>query len=158
MANPFDTLTVADIPASAAVTPVQVRLAEKVISMPFQGDVVARVEGAASPASRHTWLLRAVDVILAAPTRRPFAVQAAISLHAMQGHALARITVDGQTTSRQIRADSAPRAFNTSLRLAIRRSTYPRDRLRLLIWVEASSTVVGGEAQAGVDSIDIQAR
>ncbi len=158
MANPFATLTVADIPATAAVTLAQVRLAENVISMPFQGDAVARVDGAASPASRHTWLLRAVDVILAAPTRRPFVVQAAISLQAMQGHALARITVDGHTTSRQIRAESVPRAFDTSFRLAIRRSTYPRDRLRLLIWVEASSAMVGGEAEAGVNSIDIQAR
>lgn len=158
MANPFDTLNVADIPATAAATPAQVSLAENVISMPFQGDVVARVDGAASAVNRHTWLLRAVDVILTAPTRRPFVVQAAISLQAMHGHALARITVDGHNTSRQIRADSAPRVIGTNLRLAIRRSTYPRDRLRLLVWVEASSTVVGGEAQAVVDAIDIQAR
>lgn len=158
MAILFDTLTVADLAAPVGAAPAQVRLVENVISTPFQGDVVARVDGAASPASRHTWLLRAVDVILAAPTRRPFVVQAAISLQAMQGHALARITVDGHTTSRQLRAEGVPRAFDTSLRLAIRRSTYPRDRLRLLIWVEASSAMVGGEAEAGVNSIDIQAR
>jgi hypothetical protein len=158
MANQFNTLTAADVTATSAVTPDQVRMVENVISLPFQGDVVARVDSADAPANRHTWLLRVVDVILSAPTRRPFAVWADISLQATQGHALARITVDGHTTSRQIRAGSEPRAFGTSLRLAIRRSTYPRDRLRVLVWVEASSPVAGGEAQAAVDAIDIQAR
>lgn len=158
MANHFATLTIADVSCAAATTPAQFRMVNNVISLPFQGDVVARADGAEIPANQHAWLLRTVDVILTAPTRRPFAVRADISLQATQGQALARITVDGQTTSRQIRAAGPPRAFNTSLRLAIRRSTYPRDRLRLLVWVEASSAVAGGEAQAVVDAIDIQAR
>jgi hypothetical protein len=99
-----------------------------------------------------------VDVLLTTPTRRPFAVQAEISLEATHGHALARIMVDGHTTSRQIRANCEPHFFDTSLRLAIRHSTYLRDRLRLLVWVEASSTALGGEAQAVIDAIDIHAR
>jgi hypothetical protein len=158
MANLLNTLAVADITSSAVATPAQVRVTENVISTPFLGDVVAQVNGAAAPADSQTWLLRVVDVILTAPTRRPFVVQASTSLQAMQGHALVRITVDGHTTSRQLRAGSAPRALNASLRLAIRRSAHPRDRLRVLLWVEAGSADAGGEAQAMVDAIDIQAR
>lgn len=140
MAHLFDTLTVADISASLVLTPVQVRVTDNVISTPFPGDVIARVDGTTATVRRQTWLLRVVEVILTASTRRPFIVQAATSLHALQGHALVRITVDGHTTSRQIRAGGSPRALDASLRLAIRRSAHPRDRLRVMLWVEKRRT------------------
>lgn len=158
MANRFNTLAIANMSAADAVIPAHLRLVDDVISMPFQGDVVARAAYSVNPINSRPWLMRAVDVHLPEPTRRPFLVYAAISLQAVHGHALARITVDGHTTSRQIRAQSSPKVFDIGLHLAIRRSTYPRDRLRVLVWVEASCSLAGGEAQAQVDTIDIQAR
>ena len=120
MGNQFNSLTLAGVSNTDAVPFAHSTMTASVISAVFQGDLIAQAVGAAV-ANQHAWAFRVVDIALPLPTRRPFVVEAGIAVQALNGHALARITVEGQTTSRQIRAATDPKAFNAQLRLPIRR-------------------------------------
>ena len=109
--------------------------------------------------TKHTWASQVIDVHLAAPTRRPFTVTASGSINAIgAANASARISVGGQTTVREVRSRTEMREMTTGLKLHVKRSSQPRDRLRVLLWVEANSEAAGAQASAAIDSCDIQAK
>lgn len=157
MTQRFKTLTLANCSSLQASSPApeSVALVDKAISLLFDDRMRADT---ASAASDLAWRMAVVDVHLPAATRRPFVVNVKAGMHAVQGHALVRISAEGRTTSRQLRAKSEPKAAEITCHLHIRRSTQARDRLRLHIWTEATADAERGQAEAVVDAVDVQAR
>jgi len=80
------------------------------------------------------------------------------AMHVVHGRALLRISADGRTTSRQLLARHVPKSSAQTVALHIRRSTQPRDRLRLHVWIEVGTHAEGGEALATVDALDVLAQ
>ena len=159
MTTRFQTLTLATCTSAQATTPVQVRMIDNVISLPFDEQLhSAAMPPCASSDARHVWRMAVLDVLLPTATRRPFVVNVKAALHALHGHALVRISADGRTTSRQVLAVTEMKSADLTLRLHIRRSTQTRDRLRLHLWTEANAHVNTGEAQATIDALDVLAR
>lgn len=158
MSNRFQQISLGTCGSANATAPRSVAMVDRTISALFDDELRADVTASAGPESRYAWRMAVVDVHLPALTRRPFVVRILAAMNATCGDALVRLTCDGQTTSRQLMAAAEPKAANQTLSLAIRRSTQPRDRLRLILWAEATARAEGGEAQAVVDSVDVRAR
>ena len=155
----FQTLTLTTCASAQATTPVQVRMVDDVISLPFDEQMRCdAVPPYANANSQHVWRMAVVDVLLPTATRRPFVVNVKAALHALHGHALVRVSANGRTTSRQVLAGTEMKSADLTLRLHIRRSTQARDRLRLYLWTEANASTENGEAQASVDAVDVMAR
>lgn len=156
MIQRFQTLTL--VTSEQAAAPASVTMIDNVISLLLDQQTRARAALKPQVADRHEWRMAVVDVQLPAATRRPFVVNVKAGMHAVQGHALVRISADERTTSRQLLAESEPKAAEITFNLHIRRSTLARDRLRLHIWTEASADAKSGQAEAVVDAVNVLAR
>lgn len=157
MTQRFKTLTLANCTSlqASGPAPESIALVDKAINLLFDDQMRADT---ASSATDHAWRMAVVDVHLPAATRRPFVVNVKAGMNAVHGHALVRISADGRTTSRQLRAKSEPKTAEITFNLHIRRSTQARDRLRLHIWTQATVNAESGQAEAVVDAVDVQAR
>ncbi len=159
MIQRFQTLTLATCTSTLATTPTKVAMVDNVISVVF--DKQLRSNAAPpyiSSDARHVWHMAVVDVHLPTTTRRPFVVKVKAAMSAFHGHSSVRISIDGRTSSRQLFAGPEPQYVDHDISLHIRRSTHPRDRLRLHVWVEATAITNNGVAEATVDTIDLLAR
>ena len=130
-------------------------LTDRIVSVLFD-DLTASATGTAGDTQRN-WVSRVVDVHLTKPTRRAFTVTARAFINAVGiSNASARISVGGQTTIREVRSRDDMREMKAELTLHVRRSPEPRDRLRVMLWVEAKSEEANAQADAVFDSCDVQ--
>ena len=155
MKNQFGTLKTSTASLALATTPVVTTMIQNVVSIVFDGDLIAKTNG--DTASSRAWLVQVVDIALAAPTRRSFVLELRSALQAVQGVASVRLTAAGHTTSREVTARDSIRTLDSNLRLRLRRSTKPRTHLRVLVEVEAQSLLATGEAMATADALSVQA-
>lgn len=155
----FTTLMTAHCGSEQAIQPATVRWIDNVISLVFDTPMHAELlPGRASSEESHVWRMAVLDVHLPTATRRPFVAYLRGAMHVVHGRALLRISADGRTTSRQLLARHEQVSADQTVALHIRRSTQPRDRLRLHVWIEVDTHADGGEALATVDALDVLAR
>jgi hypothetical protein len=139
---------------TAATTPSSFKMHGDQLAIIFSGETKAEALPQ-DPTLHQTWMLQVIDIELPAPTRRPFKVRVNINLQAILGSSSARVTVDGHTTSRQVRSSENPKAFTGYLQLNLRRTTIKRDRIRVVLWTEAECKTATGIGLAEIESLDI---
>lgn len=152
----FQGLTIGSSSHILAVPHKQFAVSQRVISVLFD-DLKAEALPAAQ-ATADGWNLRLIDIKLASPTRRAFVLTANCALMAIgQTSVSARLSVNGQTTVRQVRSNGELREMNAMLKLHVKRSPYPRDSLRIVLMVEAESRSTNGDGLAVIDGCDVLA-
>lgn len=124
-------------------------------------DLKLEAEGSRSN-NQHLWDVRILDVHLTAATRRAFVLNARGHIAAEGGaSASARISVGGQTTSREVIGRAEMRQMAVDVTLHIKRSSQPRDRLRVVLFIEANAPgearSTSNSASAAFDSFDVRA-
>lgn len=149
--------------ASAAPVEQGISRVDRHVSLLFD-ELRAQAVGVAVP---HAWTQRVLDVELFEPTRRGLLIELRFALNAM-GQAEARASVWAEQRCRSECISSRP--FNSVpggdrlpmihrgdgyLRLVLRRSTRPRQALRLNLIAEAACLGIEAEAGATLDSVDI---
>jgi hypothetical protein len=154
MSTYYKAVKSAGINHTAATTPSSFKMHGDQLAVIFNGETKAQALPQ-DPNLHQTWTLQVIDIELPEPTRRPFKVRVNVDLQAVLGAASARITVDGHTTSRQVRSTENSKAFVGYLQLNLRRTTIKRDRIRVVLWTEAECKTVTGIGLAEIDSLDI---
>lgn len=154
MSTHYKAVKSAGIAHTSATTPNSFKMHGDQLAVIFNGETKAEALPQ-DPNLHQTWTIQVVDIELPAPTRRPFKVRVNVDLQAMLGTSSARITVDGHTTSRQVRSIENSKTFSGYLQLNLRRTTNKRNSIRVMLWTEAECKTVTGTALAEVESLDI---
>lgn len=154
MSTHYKAVKSAGLASTAASTPASFKMHADQLAVMFGGETKAEALPE-DPNLRQVWKMQIVDIALPAPTRRPFKVRANIDLQCIVGTSLARITVDGHTTSRQLLSIEDSKSFTGYVQLNLRRSTIMRDRIRVVLWTEAECQTATGAALAEIESVAV---
>ena len=154
MSTHYKAVKTAGLANTATATPASFKIHGDQLAVIFSGETKAQALPE-YPNLHKVWKIQIVDIALPAPTRRPFKVRANIDLQCLVGTSLARITVDGHTTSRQLRSTEDSKSFTGYMQLNLRRSTITRDCVRVVLWTEAECQIANGAALAEIGSLAV---